>query len=230
MIFKFFTWLRHIRVQRSLKKAITQVKERKSFSYKSVEEWEAKRQEWKQMHPFQHWFKQTIYYPIYRIPSKIEDFFLNIKWFIQRGKRGYADCDIWQFDTYLAKIIFEGTRIIKDIKHGVPMLYFKSSDRGYKDGNFSEKVMEIADKRYDYVLDEIAWTMAQYHRCQYDGNLMIPNDGKYYNQKMLKKMLKFCDTMNKKHNTEYTVISQKDYKRYLNGWYLLTHYFPTLND
>lgn len=197
---------------------------------KPWEEWEAERKAWKESHPIQHWFKQNIYYPIYRIPSRIEDFIDSVRWFIQRGKRGYADCDIWQFDTYLAKMIFEGARKIKEIKHGVPMIYFKPCDRGYKDGNFSEAVMERADKRFDYVLDEIAWTMAQYHRCHYDGNLLIPADGKYYSQAMLKKMLKFCENMNENPDREYEVISRKDYERYLNGWKLLTHYFCTLND
>ena len=32
------------------------------------------------------------------------DFKNNIKWFIQRGKRGYSDRDLWSFDWYLAEI------------------------------------------------------------------------------------------------------------------------------
>jgi hypothetical protein len=30
------------------------------------------------------------------------DVYYRIKWFIQRGYRGYADCDVWSIDSYLA--------------------------------------------------------------------------------------------------------------------------------
>lgn len=29
----------------------------------------------------------------------------EIKWFIQRGKRGYADCDWWNLDSYMSKVM-----------------------------------------------------------------------------------------------------------------------------
>jgi hypothetical protein len=36
-------------------------------------------------------------------PWKIaEEAYYHIKWFIQRGYRGYADCDVWSLDSYLA--------------------------------------------------------------------------------------------------------------------------------
>lgn len=28
--------------------------------------------------------------------------YYQVKWFIQRGRRGYADCDVWSLDYYLA--------------------------------------------------------------------------------------------------------------------------------
>lgn len=31
----------------------------------------------------------------------------EIKWFIQRGRRGWADCDVWEMGDYIAKIIPE---------------------------------------------------------------------------------------------------------------------------
>jgi len=44
-----------------------------------------------------------------RLIYKIKQlFFCNIykvKWFYQRGKRGYADCDCWSMDSYLCSII-----------------------------------------------------------------------------------------------------------------------------
>lgn len=41
---------------------------------------------------------------------KIEMFFRRIRWFYQRGKRGYADCDLWNFDTYLEEVLSKGLR------------------------------------------------------------------------------------------------------------------------
>jgi len=38
----------------------------------------------------------------------------EIQWFIQRGRRGWADCDIWSFDDYLCGIIPQGLRKLKN--------------------------------------------------------------------------------------------------------------------
>ena len=35
----------------------------------------------------------------------IRDFFKEIKYFIQRGRRGWSDRDIWSFDSYLCEVI-----------------------------------------------------------------------------------------------------------------------------
>ncbi len=46
--------------------------------------------------------------------------FSHLKWFIQRGRRGWADCDVWSFDTYLASVIAGGVKHLKEIEHGHP--------------------------------------------------------------------------------------------------------------
>jgi len=38
----------------------------------------------------------------------IRETYLEIKWFIQRGRRGWADSDVWGFDSYLSCVIYEG--------------------------------------------------------------------------------------------------------------------------
>lgn len=45
---------------------------------------------------------------------------LKIKSFIQRGFRGWADEDTWDFDIYLAKIISEGLTHLKENNQGCP--------------------------------------------------------------------------------------------------------------
>ena len=45
--------------------------------------------------------------------------YLDVKWFIQRGRRGYSDCDSWNLGSYLSKWMPEAVRSLKD-GHGVP--------------------------------------------------------------------------------------------------------------
>lgn len=40
--------------------------------------------------------------------------------FWQRGKRGWADSDIWNFDGYLAEVIRDGINRLNETKHGWP--------------------------------------------------------------------------------------------------------------
>lgn len=42
------------------------------------------------------------------------------KWFYQRGKRGWADCDVWSFDDYLARVIADGLEHLAKTTHGYP--------------------------------------------------------------------------------------------------------------
>ena len=43
------------------------------------------------------------------------------KWFIQRGRRGYADCDVWGLDNYLAGWMPGALRKLEDNKLGHPI-------------------------------------------------------------------------------------------------------------
>lgn len=55
---------------------------------------------------------------------KKPNIFREIKWFIQRGLRGYADCDVWCFDYYLANIISKGLKDLKKTKKSIPTKIF----------------------------------------------------------------------------------------------------------
>jgi hypothetical protein len=50
----------------------------------------------------------------------IEDWYDQAKWFIQRGYRGYADCDVWSIDWYLTKWMPRALRTLRDSKYGHP--------------------------------------------------------------------------------------------------------------
>jgi hypothetical protein len=44
----------------------------------------------------------------------------SLKWLYQRATSGYADCDIWSFDNYLARVISGGLRRLAITTHGSP--------------------------------------------------------------------------------------------------------------
>jgi len=50
----------------------------------------------------------------------IRNWLREIKWFIQRGRRGWADCDTWSFNNYLTGIIVGGLKRLKEDHHGCP--------------------------------------------------------------------------------------------------------------
>lgn len=49
--------------------------------------------------------------------------FSKIKYFIQRGKRGYADCDVWNLNDYLADMLFDALKQLNREKLGYPCNY-----------------------------------------------------------------------------------------------------------
>lgn len=84
---------------------------------KKVENLIERLEDWLEKHPK----LEDVYYQIvYRTPSDIREFFNSIKWFFQRGKRGYAESDIWGFDTYLSEVLSKGLKDLHDVVHGHP--------------------------------------------------------------------------------------------------------------
>jgi hypothetical protein len=69
----------------------------------------------------------------------------KIRNFIQRGIRGWANEDTWDFDIYLAKIISEGITYLKKNKSGIPCDLAEKYD--------DEKALKERDKRLDKIID-----------------------------------------------------------------------------
>ena len=71
----------------------------------------------------------------------------KIKWFFQRGVRGYADVDSWNADNYLAKQIAGLMQTIMDKGHGVSTFYCNG------DINTPvEKMVELRDQDYKHII------------------------------------------------------------------------------
>ena len=77
----------------------------------------------------------NIYWSIKRFVNDIPYNIRKIKWFWQRGCRGYADCDIWDMCNYLAKIILPMLKQLKGTTHGYPC--------------------DLTEKKWDKLLDEM---------------------------------------------------------------------------
>lgn len=60
------------------------------------------------------------------------DVFRKVKWFYQRGKRGYADNSVWSLDWYLCSFMGDALRELADSVHGVPII---DTGRKFEDPN-----------------------------------------------------------------------------------------------
>jgi hypothetical protein len=82
----------------------------------------------------------------------------EIKWFIQRGRRGWADCDVWSLDNYLNGWLPNALRCLKEQKQGIPSSMFEPEDciaEGDWQGNPSEEGMVRAEARWDAIMDKM---------------------------------------------------------------------------
>jgi hypothetical protein len=49
-----------------------------------------------------------------------KDLYREVKWGVQRWRRGYSDSDVWSFDYHLAWIVPPAMRQLNATRHGVP--------------------------------------------------------------------------------------------------------------
>jgi hypothetical protein len=98
----------------------------------------------------------------------------EIKWFCQRGRRGYSDCDVWSFDWYLAEVISKGCKQLAKEKHGYPyglteeewdVIINKISD-GFEEYmkiiDHEEEYDKITQEDFDKKMDELFGLLRKY--------------------------------------------------------------------
>ena len=73
---------------------------------------------------------KKMYWKIKRIVLDMPYNIKKIKWFFQRGKRGWADCDWWDMHSYLVQIITPMLKELKENNCGYP---------GYEEASTPEK-------------------------------------------------------------------------------------------
>lgn len=75
------------------------------------------------------WYKE-IYYKIYRFFYRIGEIPREIKWFFQRGKNGYAECDVWSLCNYLEEWLPKAIRDLKENISGCPSELYDKENKG----------------------------------------------------------------------------------------------------
>lgn len=67
-------------------------------------------------------FSDKLVYKLARFWNKLTDVPNEIKWFFQRGIRGYADCDMWSIDYYISRWLPKALMDLRKSKIGHPAI------------------------------------------------------------------------------------------------------------
>lgn len=88
----------------------------------------------------------------------LKDYYKHIKWFVQRGWRGYSDSDVWGFNYYLATVIANGIRQLSGELNGTPCHMF---NKKYEDlekelnNDMFEEERKVKEKQLSMLHDKI---------------------------------------------------------------------------
>ena len=135
--------------------------------------------------------------------------FDEIKWFAQRGKRGWADCDWWGMDYYLTSIIVPMLKELKKHTHGHPGGI--SSLEEWKEILNKMTLGFEASKR---IADCKNWVMNE-------GNEMFTDEKGY---------IQFKNPWTPEQIKNFKLLDKKDDKTYQDGMKLFSKWFLNLWD
>lgn len=100
---------------------------------------------------------EDLYWSLYRFwNNKIKTFPKEIYWHWQRAFRGWADCDVWNMNSYLARIIVPMLEHMKKNHCGVPSEFLKEKDLK----------IEEASKEWESTLDLMIEGFKTYEELQ----------------------------------------------------------------
>jgi len=76
--------------------------------------------------------------------NKIQDLYYKVKYFIQRGKRGWADCDVWDLDHYICDLMIQTLTHLKTITNGCPPELFdkNATNQSWKWEKILDEIIE----------------------------------------------------------------------------------------
>ena len=103
------------------------------------------------------WYNKYFVIPFHSFIYAIEEFPSKVKWFYQRGSRGWSDRSAWSIDSWLVDNLIPMLERLKRDKHGTPLSMFRKKDGVDKDGNSTDEANILAEQRWDNVLNEILY-------------------------------------------------------------------------
>ena len=105
----------------------------------------------------ERWYNKYIVLPIGTAYRWLWELPYCIKYFVQRGRRGWSDQDAWSIDTWLVDNLIPMLERLKNNKYGTPSSMFRKKDGVDKDGNSTDEAHRLAEQRWDNVLREIIY-------------------------------------------------------------------------
>ena len=103
------------------------------------------------------WYNKYFAIPFHTFINTIKNSPSEVKWFYQRGSRGWSDRSAWSIDTWLVDNLIPMLERLKNNKHGTPLSMFRKKDGVDKDGNSTDEAHRLAEQRWDNVLNEIIY-------------------------------------------------------------------------
>jgi hypothetical protein len=128
------------------------------------------------------WYNKYFVIPFHTFIYTIKNFPSEVKWFYQRGSRGWSDRSAWSIDIWMVDNLIPMLERLKNDNHGTPMSMFKKKDGVDKDGNPTDEASRLAEQRWSNVLNEILYGL----RC---AKKIQDLDYDYYKDKELTKRL-----------------------------------------
>ena len=129
------------------------------------------------------WYNKYFVIPFNTVIHTIKDFPSEVKWFYQRGSRGWSDRSAWAIDAWLVNNLIPMLERLKRDRHGTPMSMFRKKDGVSKNGIPTNNADWLAAQRWDNVLSEIIYGL----KC---AKKIHDSDYNYGNKDLTKRLTK----------------------------------------
>ena len=103
------------------------------------------------------WYNKYFVIPVSGAYRRLLEVPQSIKYFIQRGRRGWSDQDAWGIDYWLVSGLIPMLERLKKKGIGVPSSMYRDDEDYGTDSNFTEEADRLAQQRWNNVLNEILY-------------------------------------------------------------------------
>jgi len=194
---------------------------------KTMEMDEANRRsdKWEEAHPVLN-FLQSCHYEINRKKDIPEDTYYDIKYFIQRGKRGFSRRDVWGFYEYLTDVMIGGLKELQGMVHGYPSGITNSQA-------IDVEGESVGTKEWKKIIGKIIWTFEAIKKVENHEWVLVEDESK---RRELRNYVRRLNKPNKKSLFDdlpqhtWHLMTKQEMKKYHEGWALLKKFYFSLWD